>query len=152
MSVLWRGVFHACQGKSVRYSLGQIADHRCDPLWSMVGRADSASRRRSSIRGTDRVSVDGMSPADITTLATTVRPGEVVMYSTDNCTYCAEARSWLNQYGFAFKECNMDSSKQCEREFMNYGGNGTPHLVVRGHHMKNGFDSVEFLMALREKI
>jgi len=105
----------------------------------------------SNISSAGRVSVDGMSPADITTLATTVRPGEVVLYGTDSCPYCAEARSWLNQYGFAFRECNMDVSKQCEREFMDYGGNGTPYLVVRGHHMKNGFDSVEFLMALREK-
>lgn len=28
-------------------------------------------------------------------------------------------------------------------------GSGVPYLIVRGHHMKDGFDSDEFIAALR---
>ena len=82
-------------------------------------------------------------------LAVTVKAGEIVVYSTPECTYCAQAKSWLNQYGFAFTDCDMRAEPRCEREFMAHGGTGTPYLIVRGHHLKNGFDSDEFLAALR---
>ncbi len=81
-------------------------------------------------------------------LAATVKPGDVTMYSTTECQYCAQAKGWLNQYGFAFSECNMSVREECEREFKSFGANGTPYLVVRGHHMKDGFDSDEFVALL----
>lgn len=87
--------------------------------------------------------------ADIATLAAGVKAGEVVMYTTSTCTYCAQAKHWLDQQGFAYTECNMSTTPRCEQEFLGFGGNGTPYLVVRGHHMKDGFDSDEFLAALR---
>jgi len=83
-------------------------------------------------------------------LAATVRPGEVVMYTTTECVYCAQAKSWLSGYGFPFTECNMTLSASCEREFLSYGAKGTPFLLVRGQQMHNGFDSDEFLQLLRE--
>jgi hypothetical protein len=49
--------------------------------------------------------------------------------------------------------CNMSVERRCEAEFKAYGGNGTPFLVIRRggkeHHMEDGFDSDEFLAALR---
>jgi glutaredoxin len=89
------------------------------------------------------------SNADYQALAASVKPGEVMMYSTNECVYCAHAKGWLQQNGFAFTECNMSVSRECEREFLSYGGNGTPYLVVRGKHMKDGFDSDQFLALLK---
>ncbi len=47
----------------------------------------------------------------------------------------------------------MSVDSRCASEFQALRGNGTPYLVVRGprgeHHMKNGFDSDEFLAALQ---
>ncbi|UXY15226.1 glutaredoxin family protein [Chitiniphilus purpureus] len=100
--------------------------------------------------GTGQADVPG--EAQIRELAATVRPDEVVMYSTTECGYCAQAKSWLQQYGFAFTECNMSVEARCVREFGQYGATGTPYLVIRRagkeHHMKDGFDSDEFLAAL----
>ena len=84
----------------------------------------------------------------IRTLAASVRADEVVMYSTTECVYCAQAKGWLSQNGFAFTECNMSTSPACVQDFTRYGGTGTPYLVVRGHHMKDGFDSDQFLALL----
>jgi glutaredoxin/predicted RNA-binding Zn-ribbon protein involved in translation (DUF1610 family) len=90
-----------------------------------------------------------MTAADLAALAASVRPGEVVMYSTTECVYCAQAKGWLNQYGFPFEECNMSVRPECETQFKSYRADGTPYLVVRGRHMKNGFDSDEFVALLR---
>ncbi|MDB5815468.1 MAG: glutaredoxin-like protein [Rhodocyclales bacterium] len=97
------------------------------------------------------VSLDGreISASELSALAVGVKANEVVMYSTSECPYCAQAKNWLNQNGFAFTECNMSEAHRCEDEFRSYGGIGTPYLVVRGHHVKDGFDPDEFLTALR---
>jgi glutaredoxin len=109
---------------------------------------------RNRLGGTGSASVVAeLSPAALTALAATVKPDEVVMYSTTECVYCAQAKGWLSQNGFAFTECNMSVSRDCERQFMSYGATGTPFLLVRGHQMKDGFDSDEFLAVLqREKL
>jgi glutaredoxin len=90
------------------------------------------------------------STTELQTLAAAVKPGEVVMYSTTECVYCAQAKSWLHQYGFAFSECNMSVQPECEQEFKSFGATGTPYLIVRGHHMKDGFDSDEFVALLQK--
>ncbi|TXH36316.1 MAG: glutaredoxin family protein [Burkholderiaceae bacterium] len=91
--------------------------------------------------------------ADITWLAQDVKPGQVVMYTTTDCTYCHQAKDWLADKGFAFTECNMSVDRRCEDEFRAYKANGTPFLVIRRggrtHEMHEGFDSEEFLAALR---
>lgn len=92
---------------------------------------------------------DSAAPEDVRSLAESVRADEIVMYSTTECPYCAQTRAWLRGHGFRFTECNMSLSQACEREYLSYGGNGTPYLIVRGHHMKSGFDSDEFLADLR---
>jgi glutaredoxin len=88
--------------------------------------------------------------ATLRALATTVQASDVVMYSTSECVYCAQAKNWLNQYGFAFTECNMSVDNRCLKEFKSYGADGTPFLIVRGHQMKDGFDSDEFIAALKK--
>jgi glutaredoxin len=88
------------------------------------------------------------SSAQISQLAAAVKAGDVIMYSTTECVYCGEAKSWLNQNGFAFTECNMSIDQRCQQEFNAYGAIGTPFLIVRGQQMKDGFDSDEFLQKL----
>ena len=89
------------------------------------------------------------STARVGSLASTVGPGDVVMYSTNECGYCTLAKRWLAQNGFAFTECNMSNDARCETEFRGYGADGTPFLVInrggKSYLMRNGFDSDEFL-------
>lgn len=93
------------------------------------------------------------SAAQMAALAATVNAEDVVMYSTPECGYCVQAKSWLTQNGFAFTDCNMRAERRCYDEFKSYGADGTLYLVVnhngKTHHMKDGFDSEEFLAALR---
>ena len=101
-------------------------------------------------RSTHRIKQAG--EAGLKALAAKVSSADVIMYSTNECTYCHQAKNWLNEHGFAFTECNMSTEQRCEDEFRSYGANGTPFLVIRRggkeHLMKQGFDSDEFLSAL----
>ncbi len=94
-----------------------------------------------------------MDEAAVQRLAATVRAEQIVMYSTNECGYCTQTRSWLSQHGFAFTECNMSREARCVDEFRALQATGTPYLIVRGprgaHHMKDGFDSDELLKALK---
>jgi len=89
-----------------------------------------------------------LSTEELTQLASTVRPDDVLIYTTTDCQYCAQAKAWMTQYGFAFTECDAQVRADCARDLQALGS-GVPYLVVRGHHMKNGFDSDEFIAALR---
>lgn len=93
--------------------------------------------------------LDSASTAELRQLANSVKPEEVVIYTTTHCPYCAEAKAWMTQYGFAYTECDTDVSATCAAALSALGGNGVPYLVVRGRHLREGFDSDEFIAALR---
>ncbi|MCA3176728.1 MAG: hypothetical protein ING36_14570 [Burkholderiales bacterium] len=74
-----------------------------------------------------------LNATQIKTLAVSVKYEEVATYTTT--------------------ECNMSVERRCESEFKSYGANSTPFLVIQCHGetdlMKDGFDSDEFLAAVR---
>lgn len=92
---------------------------------------------------------------DLKALASRTKAEDIIMYSTPDCTYCNQAKGWLNQTGFKFTDCDMTVSKQCEQQFHDYKGDGTPLLVVKvngkEHLMKDGFDSDELIQILSGK-
>ncbi|MDP1705331.1 MAG: glutaredoxin family protein, partial [Sulfurimicrobium sp.] len=85
---------------------------------------------------------------DLQTLAASTKPEDVVIYTTTDCPYCAQAKGWLRQNGFAFTECDTQADMACESAFRSLGGVGVPYLVVRGQYMKDGFDSEQFISLL----
>lgn len=89
------------------------------------------------------------SAGDVQALASSVKSGDVIIYTTTTCPYCAQAKGWLTQNGFAFTECDAQTSMDCERKLQELGGVGVPFLMVKGKPMKNGFDSDEFLALLK---
>jgi glutaredoxin len=86
---------------------------------------------------------------DVAKLAASVKPGDVTIYTTSTCGYCKQAIAWMGQHGFAFKECNIETDGSCRHDYNRYGGDGVPYLVVKGHHMKQGFNTDQFLAALK---
>lgn len=90
-----------------------------------------------------------MSEKDIIALAETIQPGDVKMYTTTSCPYCAQARTWLKQYGFPYEECDAEARKECSDQLVALGGKGVPYLLVKGKHV-DGFDSDAFLKVLQK--
>ena len=76
--------------------------------------------------------------------------GDVLFYSAPWCANCAEAKGWMRRYGFKYQECDIDARPECAQQLRGMGGDGVPYLVVKGHHMKDGFDSSEFIAALQK--
>jgi len=91
------------------------------------------------------------STEQLAALAATTQPGDVLFYTAPWCPYCAQAKSWLAQYGFKYEECDIQARSECASQLRALGGDGVPYLVVKGHHMKDGFDSEEFVAALNNK-
>lgn len=86
---------------------------------------------------------------DVQAVAASVKPGDVTVYTTTNCPYCAQAKGWLTQNGFKYTECDAEVSPDCARRMEELGAVGVPFLMVKGKPMKNGFDSDEFLSLLK---
>ena len=86
---------------------------------------------------------------ELARLAANARTEDVLIYTTTDCPYCAQAKAWMNQYGFKFTECDAQVREDCARELAELSS-GVPYLIVRGHHMKDGFDSDEFIAALQD--
>ncbi|CAN7344249.1 glutaredoxin family protein [Pseudoduganella sp. LjRoot289] len=91
-----------------------------------------------------------VSSGQIAALATQVKPGEVVVYTINDCLYCKLAKEWLDQHKVAYTECNISVDSACSEAFNGYGAHGTPFLVVRGQQMHEGFQTGVFLKLLRQ--
>ena len=84
-------------------------------------------------------------------LAASTPSSDVLMYSAPWCSYCAAAKGWLAQYGFKYQECDIQASSECLSQLKALDPQGgVPYLIVKGRHMKDGFDSDEFIAALKQ--
>ena len=87
----------------------------------------------------------------LTALTASTPSSDVLMYSAPWCSYCAAAKGWLAQYGFKYQECDIQASSDCLSQLKALDPQGgVPYLIVKGRHMKDGFDSNEFIAALRQ--
>lgn len=67
------------------------------------------------------------------------RAGDIIMYTTTDCPYCAAAREWLDARRVPWRECNIDTDQACLAAFRNKGAPGVPLLNARGQ-WRLGFD------------
>jgi glutaredoxin/predicted RNA-binding Zn-ribbon protein involved in translation (DUF1610 family) len=96
--------------------------------------------------------LSGNSSAEqLAALAASSKPGDVYMYTADWCPNCRAAKGWMAQYGFQYEQCDIDKDHGCKSKLDSLGSDGIPYLIVKGHHMREGFDSQEFVAALQGK-
>ena len=67
------------------------------------------------------------------------------------CGNCTTAKQWMTRYGFKYEECDIETRTDCASQFRAMRSSGIPYLVVKGHHMKAGSDSDEFITVLLRK-
>jgi glutaredoxin len=82
-------------------------------------------------------------------LAVSVRPGDIVMLSSETCPYCTQARLWLTRHRVTFTECFIERDAECAARYQALQSPGTPTLVVRGRRHV-GFDAERVARELRE--
>jgi glutaredoxin len=67
----------------------------------------------------------------------------VVMYSTDWCGYCKQARIYFAKRGIAYTELDVEKNPAAHAEFKRLGGRGVPFFVHGGNVMR-GFSEASF--------
>ncbi|MBL8522732.1 MAG: hypothetical protein JNN20_03485 [Betaproteobacteria bacterium] len=99
---------------------------------------------------TARVSAGGGGgEGQLARLASSVQTGDVVVYSAVWCGTCTEAKAWMKSNGFKYTECDVERNADCANRFRELGGNAIPLVIVRGEAMRAGFDSNEFVDAVK---
>ncbi|MDN3920736.1 glutaredoxin family protein [Roseateles violae] len=76
-----------------------------------------------------------------------VRPGDIVMLSSENCLYCVRARHWLDAQHVPYRACFIETDAACRAAYEAHGARGTPMMLVRGQTLV-GFDVPGLLEAL----
>jgi glutaredoxin len=99
--------------------------------------------------GSESYSSGNITTAQLAQLAANTPSSDIVMYSATWCPNCTQAKSWMAQYGFKPQVCETDKDSACQSQLKTLDPQGgVPYLIVKGHHMKDGFDSQEFVAAL----
>ena len=81
-------------------------------------------------------------------MAANAKAGDIMMLSSDTCTYCDQARAWLRKHDVAFDECSIERDAACAQAYRALRSPGTPTLVVRGQRQV-GFSPERVAQALR---
>lgn len=58
--------------------------------------------------------------------------GDITLYTTSTCPYCARAAAWLNKHGVRWRECNIEADAACLRTYEAQGAPGVPLVRVNG--------------------
>ncbi len=83
------------------------------------------------------------SPSIERAAAVLAAPGEVVLYSTEWCAYCKQARRYFTHNGIPFTEYDVEKSAQGQRDFTRLRAKGVPVILV-GDQRMNGFSASAF--------
>lgn len=60
-----------------------------------------------------------------------VQQGDIVLYTTSSCPYCARAKSWLTAQDIPWRECPIETNARCEQDYLRQGSPGVPLMRVR---------------------
>jgi glutaredoxin len=74
---------------------------------------------------------------------TAATPKKVVMYSTQRCGYCKQARAYFKKAGIAYRDYDIDESEAARRYYDSVGGRGVP-LIFVGDSRMDGFSEKNF--------
>ena len=73
----------------------------------------------------------------------------VVVYGTNSCPYCAEARAYLRQRNIAFADVDVNDAAQGRRDYTALGGQVVPLILIGGRRL-DGYDEKAIEDALEE--
>jgi glutaredoxin len=75
-------------------------------------------------------------------------PPPIVMFSTDWCGYCKQARQYMRSKNIAFSDRDVEKDKSAQAQYARLGGRGVPYFVI-GQLTLAGFSQDSFDATLR---
>lgn len=64
---------------------------------------------------------------------------KVVVYSSDSCIYCKDAKEYLTGKGIEFQEKNVSTDMSAKKELISKGFMGVPVILIENKTIQ-GFD------------
>jgi glutaredoxin len=58
------------------------------------------------------------------------KPGKVVMYATQRCKYCAQARAFFKEHAISYTEYDITADPEAREHYKKLNGNGVPLIFV----------------------
>jgi glutaredoxin len=113
-----------------------------------------ASGQRTGGSAMEQVSRAGKMSGSLTEqglreIASRSQAADVVFYTAPWCPYCRAAHAWMDQYGFKYERCDIEASSDCKAQLQRLDPQGgVPYLIVKGQHMKDGFDAEQLVAVL----
>ena len=89
---------------------------------------------------------DFFNPKPITAIPGT----KIVLFSTDWCGYCEQARALFESAGVSYREYDIEKSAEGFKQYQALGGRGVPLLIINGKLLQ-GFDKRQILRALQSE-
>lgn len=91
----------------------------------------------------------GWSEQNLRQIAAKSQASDVVFYTAPWCPHCRAAHAWMDQYGFKYERCDIEASSDCKTQLQRLDPQGgVPYLIVKGQHMKDGFDAEQLVAVL----
>ena len=56
----------------------------------------------------------------------------VEIFTASFCPHCQEAKFYFKAHAIAYREYNLERSKEAEKRFKGYGGKAIPLIIVKG--------------------
>lgn len=69
---------------------------------------------------------------------------QVVLYATEWCGYCRQARNLMDQHNISFYEYDIEKSDVGRQQYEKLGGNGVPVLLI-GSNVLKGYNPSKIL-------
>ena len=78
------------------------------------------------------------------------REQQVVLFGTQWCGYCRNARNFFAENNIAYCEYDVEATEENQQIFTELGGNGVP-LILVGDEKLDGFNKAALRRALQDK-
>ena len=69
---------------------------------------------------------------------------DVLVYSREDCPYCAQAHDWMRRHGVRWRDCPIDTNADCLSRYGQLGSPGVP-LIAVGNSWMLGWRAREFI-------
>lgn len=73
----------------------------------------------------------------------------IVIYTTERCGYCRQAKAFLNANHVPFKEFDVENSPRGRADYRKLSGRGVPIILV-GEQRMNGYSENSLVSLLRD--
>ncbi|NNF98999.1 MAG: glutaredoxin family protein [Desulfobacteraceae bacterium] len=93
------------------------------------------------------IAVLGKSRSPVSTANPSVSFDKIILFSTEACRFCDQARALLSDKNIDFMEMKIDTSPKANALFQKVGGRGVPLLFI-GNTRIEGYNSSAILAAI----